>query len=267
MPTSSSEYSIFLFAYKYLFPVYTYLYDWSKQNIPKEGRILYVGYHSIHAHDLLPMAFSIYKVTGKLPRGLIHYAAMIVYGPLFRRLGCVAGSQESGIQAFKDGFHCICTPGGIEEAMQGFESSYKLIWKSSSGNERRGFAKLAREANATIVPFVTRNGEEMVFSPIGYLWNIVGLSRLYEQVLNLPEPFRIVLLHIKMLVYFFAWTLMSIPVPVRAGVVFGKPIVPKKNESEIDFAERTKYQVQELINQVNPGGHCYSRGLNDRFQS
>ncbi|OQR89711.1 hypothetical protein THRCLA_09625 [Thraustotheca clavata] len=189
------------------------------------------------------MAASIYMTTRELPRGLVSYC----YGPLFHQFGCIAGSQENAIQAYKDEYNCICMPGGIEEAMQGFESSYKLIWKSSSGNERRGFARLALQANATIVPFGTRNGEEMFFNLIV----IYGISNHVE-------------------VFFFnneksclrcALDKLEHSCPVRAGIVFGKPIVPMKNESKADLAKRTKKELQELIDKVNPGGHSYMKAL------
>ncbi|OQS04267.1 hypothetical protein THRCLA_03483 [Thraustotheca clavata] len=251
-----AESHLFKATYKFLFPLYTKFYDWTiegGENIPKDGRILYVGYHSIHNHDIFPIGASIYKATGELPRGLVHRLVMLVLGPLLYPLGCIEGSQKEAIQAYDEGCNCVCMPGGGEEAMQGFESAYKLIWKSNSGKQRTGFAALARKVNAIIVPFVTRNGEEMFFNIFAYLWNIVGLSRLYERLLHLPQPFKWLSTQIKMYVWFLVWTFLSIPVPVRAGIVFGKPIIPGKDESEVDLAQRTKNQLQKLIDRVNPG--------------
>ncbi|OQS03529.1 hypothetical protein THRCLA_21143 [Thraustotheca clavata] len=145
----------------------------SQENIPKTGRILYVGYYSIHIHDLFPIGVSIYKVTGELPRSLFHRIFILLL--VFRHWGCIAGTQNEAIKSYNEGYNCICMLGGGEEAVHGFEN------ESFTRRQRQGFAELALEFDATIALFVTRNGEEMVF-------NIIGLSRLYEQLLTLPKP-------------------------------------------------------------------------------
>ncbi|EQC41295.1 hypothetical protein SDRG_01270 [Saprolegnia diclina VS20] len=258
-------------AYKIFYPLYERFYDWhleGQENIPKEGRLLYVGYHSIHNHDLFPSAAGIYEATGDLPCALVHTVVMFFLGPFLRMVGGISGTQANAIAMYDAGRNCMCIPGGGEEAMLGFESAYTLLWKSSSGRDRRGFARLAQHVGATIVPYVTRNGEEMFFNVFGYTWNLLGLSRAYAALTAAtPMPWRWVLIHLRMYVWFVVWTFWSLPVPVRAGLVFGEPIVPRDGESDAELAERAKASLQALLRRVNPGGVSYRRGLLQRYHA
>ncbi|OQS00444.1 hypothetical protein ACHHYP_20133 [Achlya hypogyna] len=268
--TDHAQSALFQAAYTLLYPAIVRFYDWrieGQEHVPRSGRILFVGYHSIHNHDLFPSAASIYETTGKLPCGLVHRLVMLFLGPMLRRVGCITGSQENAAAAYAAGYNCVCIPGGGEEAMQGFETAYRLIWKSNSGRDRVGFAKLARTVNATIVPYVTRNGEEMFFNLLGFLWNRTGASRAYSRLLELlPQHLRWLGIQIKMYVWWLVWTLLSFPVPVRAGLVFGLPIRRLPDESDRDLAARTKASLQALLDAVNPGGVSYLRAMRQRFE-
>jgi len=101
-----------------------------QENIPRNTRVLFVGYHSSHNHDLLPTLMSVYEATGRVPRPLVHKLLIIFGGLLLHECGCISGTRKNGLKVFGEGDSCIVIPGGNEEAMQGFENAYKLNWYS-----------------------------------------------------------------------------------------------------------------------------------------
>ncbi|OQS07985.1 hypothetical protein THRCLA_20015 [Thraustotheca clavata] len=54
---------------------------------------------------------------------------------------------------------CFVIPGGAKEAVTGFENAFTVIWYiiTSSGRVHTGFAQLAIDADAVIVPVVIKN--------------------------------------------------------------------------------------------------------------
>jgi len=103
--------------------------------------------------------------------------------PLWRDLvttfGVVDGTRENCARLMKAGECVLVFPGGAREVTKRKGELYKLIWK-----ERRGFARLARAHNCTIVPFsaigvedafdIVLDADDFMKSPAGTIAKYMG---------------------------------------------------------------------------------------------
>eukprot|EP00475_Leptophrys_vorax_P001423 TRINITY_DN1076_c0_g1_i1.p1 TRINITY_DN1076_c0_g1~~TRINITY_DN1076_c0_g1_i1.p1 ORF type:complete len:204 (-),score=46.97 TRINITY_DN1076_c0_g1_i1:166-717(-) len=149
--------------------------------------------------------------------------------------------------------------------MYGHEHAYDLHPK---WHERRGFVKVAREGGRVpILPWFIRNVEEMRFNPFFFVFNYLGLSKLYtEKLMTLPGLPGWIFKQIGMFVWFnLAW--VGIPVPVKITYYIGKPIFPDYDkESDDEIAEKAREAMQNLINEHQPHKHSYLPGLIERWE-
>ena len=120
--------------------------------------MLLVGNHTtLGVLDLPLMVLEIHSTRGRFVRGLAENAHYAVPGfrDLIRRLGAVRGTRANCRSLFDAGEAVLVFPGGGREVAKRKGEKYQLIWK-----ERIGFAKLAIEAGAPIVPFAAVGAEE-----------------------------------------------------------------------------------------------------------
>ena len=75
-------------------------------------------------------------------------------------------------------------PGGREEMTFGNENVYNCYWFSSSNKLRKGFAECAYACNVPIIPIALVNVDKMSFAPITYISNKIGITRLYNKIMN-----------------------------------------------------------------------------------
>lgn len=120
------------------------------ENLPSGGALL-VGNHGLLGYETALMFEHVYAATGRLPRGCADRWFFRV--PLLRdvlvRIGGMYGAPSNALSALRRGDLVVCYPGGAREVLKHDPSlRYRLQWQKS-----RGFAKVAREADAPIVPF------------------------------------------------------------------------------------------------------------------
>lgn len=133
------------------------------ENIPSERPILFVGNHVIWSGiDIVLMAAGLMREADIRIRPLGDRAHFMipVWRDVLRAYGAVEGSRPNCARLMREGQCILVYPGGAREVAKRRGEKYKLLW----GN-RVGFAKMALEHDAIIVPFATVGGEEM--------WDIV----------------------------------------------------------------------------------------------
>ena len=154
-----------------------------------------------------------YSTTGRVSRALFHRLLMI-FLPWLKYLGGVSGQRDSAVALLQSGFCCGVIPGGAEEAMTGHENAYKVSWPS----KRVGFAKVAMESGASLIPFFTRNVEESRWNPLHDIWHLLHGWVPFEY---LTQKVQIPI--VRSVVYtfgicaWFATSCVAIPIPVRCA--------------------------------------------------
>jgi 1-acyl-sn-glycerol-3-phosphate acyltransferase len=118
-------------------------------NIPESGPTLLVVHHSFATYDILMLGVSIWEERERAARAL---ADRLIFKIPFlsreaRNLGAVAGNPDAAKELLKAGEMVMVAPGGMREALRTSEERHTLAW----GN-RLGFARLAIETGATIIP-------------------------------------------------------------------------------------------------------------------
>ncbi|MBT3223567.1 MAG: acyltransferase family protein, partial [Proteobacteria bacterium] len=118
------------------------------ENIPHQGAALMVGNHGIMGFDPFVLFWEIYRVTGRLPRGLGEHM-LFVYPPMrdmWHRLGSLDGTKENALAFLKAGHLVNTYPGGARAALKAPDRRYALHW-----DESQGFIKVAMAAQVPII--------------------------------------------------------------------------------------------------------------------
>jgi hypothetical protein len=135
------------------------------------------------------MMMGMYAATGRIFRGFMHRAIYHAASPLLAPAGLLPAHGEHAAEVLKLGYISGVIPGGAEEALTGHENAFKLhpLWRV-----RKGWITIARQARVPIVPYFLKNGEEMRFTFIFYLWNKIGGSKVYDRIINSKKTPRLV---------------------------------------------------------------------------
>jgi 1-acyl-sn-glycerol-3-phosphate acyltransferase len=156
-------------------------------NIPEEGPVLMVGNHS--GGNLTPdtfiftLAFSTYFGVERPFHQLAHNLVMASpYAQLLRSGGTVAASHENSRKALESGAALLVYPGGDWEV-------HRPTWERNRVDfaGRKGFIRLALDANVPIVPVVSIGGQEtaLFLSRGAWLAQLLRLDR-YLRLKVLP---------------------------------------------------------------------------------
>jgi len=188
-------------------------------NVPEEGPVLLVGNHTGGNMSpeviVLPLAFSTFFGVERPFYQLAHNLVLASpLGPLLRRYGSMAASHEHAQQALDAGAAVLVFPGGDWEV-------HRPSWE---GNKidlagRKGFIKLALNANVPIVPVVTIGGQEtaLFLSRGAWLAKLTGADR-YLRLKVLPISLSLPwILNIGDL-------LGHLPLPAKITIEVGQPI-------------------------------------------
>ena len=192
--------------------------------IPEHGPVLLVGNHS--GGNLTPdtivftLAFYTYFGVERRFHQLAHNLVLTSpVGPLLRPYGTVAASHQNARKALDAGAAVLVYPGGDWEV-------HRPSWQSGKVDfaGRRGFVRLALEADVPIVPIVSAGGQETAL----FLSHGERLSK----ALRLDKLFRLKVLPIS----------VTLPWIVNVGDFLGHLPLPAKLTVQvlepIDLVER-----------------------------
>ncbi|CAK7350126.1 unnamed protein product [Dovyalis caffra] len=127
--------------------------------VPSEGPVLFVGYHMLLGHDVVPLISNFLLERNILIRGLAHPMLFIrkkkdgMLPPLsqfdaVRTMGAVPVSGSNFFKLMSSKAHALLYPGGMREACHRKGELYKLFWP-----EQSEFVRMAARFGAKIVPF------------------------------------------------------------------------------------------------------------------
>jgi 1-acyl-sn-glycerol-3-phosphate acyltransferase len=188
-------------------------------NVPEKGPVLMVGNHTGGNMSpeviVLPLAFCTYFGVERSFYQLAHNLVLASpAGPFLKRYGTMAASHKHAEQALEAGAAVLVFPGGDWEV-------HRPSWE---GNKidlagRKGFIKLALNADVPIVPVVTIGGQEtaLFLSRGAWLAKLTGADR-YLRLKVLPISLSL------------PWILNigdlmgHIPLPAKITIEVGQPI-------------------------------------------
>lgn len=183
--------------------------------IPERGPVLLVGNHS--GGNLTPdttvftLAFYTYFGVERRFHQLAHNLVLASpVGPLLRRYGTVAASPENARKAVAAGAAVLVYPGGDWEV-------HRPSWQSNRVDfaGRKGFIRLALEADVPIVPVVSIGGQETAI--------FISHGQRLSSLLRLDKLFRLKVLPVS----------LSLPWIVNVGDFFGHLPLPAKLTSQV----------------------------------
>src|SRR6266545_3486399 len=145
-------------------------------SIPEEGAVLLVGNHSggnvTPDTFLFTLAFSTYFGIERRFHQLAHnpVVTLPISGTLVRRGGTVAASHENAEKALSAGAALLVYPGGDWEVHRPSWERNKIDFAG-----RKGFIRLALDADVPIVPVVAAGGQETALFLTRGAWLARGL--------------------------------------------------------------------------------------------
>ncbi|XP_061418434.1 monoacylglycerol/Diacylglycerol O-acyltransferase isoform X3 [Lethenteron reissneri] len=190
------------------------------ENVPDSGPALIVYYHGAIPIDYYYLLSSIILSKGRLCYSVADHFLFKLPG--FRLLlevfRVIHGPREQCVRVLRRGHLLAISPGGLREALFS-DNAYRLLW----GN-RSGFAQVAIDAKAPIIPVFTQNLREG-FRTLG---SLCVFRWLYERC-RLPV----------------------VPIyggfPVKFRTYLGDPIPYDPGTGAAELAEKTKQAMQGLI--------------------
>jgi 1-acyl-sn-glycerol-3-phosphate acyltransferase len=183
--------------------------------IPEKGPVLLVGNHS--GGNLTPdtivftLAFYTYFGVERRFHQLAHNLVLASpVGPLLRRYGTVAASHENARKALDAGAAVLVYPGGDWEV-------HRPSWQSDRVDfaGRKGFIRLALEADVPIVPVVSIGGQETAI--------FLSHGQRLAQLLRLDKLFRLKVLPVS----------LTLPWIVNVGDFLGHLPLPAKLTTKV----------------------------------
>ncbi|CAF3395737.1 unnamed protein product [Rotaria sp. Silwood1] len=126
------------------------------EHIPTKGPVLIVFYHGALPIDFYYLFAKVWLYRNRRVRVVADKFVFKIpgLGTLLEALGSQPATSGICKSMLEEGHVLAISPGGVREALFS-DHNYRLIWK-----ERRGFAKVAIESKATIIPMFTKNCRE-----------------------------------------------------------------------------------------------------------
>jgi hypothetical protein len=209
---------------------------------------LLVGYHSRCTVDGVYAQAFLQGTTIMSPIFFAIPASKLV----FEKIHCVPthlpgqSADESFVTTVIEGNRpTILYPGGHHECYKPLNEKYKVMWKELPGYARILLAEPDRPgANTPVVPFYTRNSEEIFFTT-DWWYDLSGK-------MVIKDFFEYEHGNIWLLPLLFPKTIAGLgfaplPRPVKLDLFIGEPVIPKPNETSAEFAERVRSSLQSLI--------------------
>lgn len=129
--------------------------------VPEEGPVLFVGNHS--GGNMTPdsmvfmLAFNTYFGVERPVYALAHslVTSWPIVGPLASKWGIITAGRKAARAALASGASVLVYPGGDVETHRPWSARHQIRFDG-----RKGFLKIAREANVPIVPVVAVGGQD-----------------------------------------------------------------------------------------------------------
>lgn len=219
------------------------------ERVPEQGPVLLVGNHTVTgAFDTAVMIWELWRRRGIQVFALGDHFHFRV--PLWRDLmssnATVPGTRVNCGTLLDTGRHVLVFPGGGREVCKRKGEKYELMWK-----ERTGFASMALQHGATVVPFGAVGGEELydiVVDSADVLGSPLGpLCERVQRALGLPRD------EIMPVVTGIG----PLPKPTRLYYEFGEPIRPGPWNGRLDdpaaareLRDLTRASVQACLHRL-----------------
>ncbi|CAF1072952.1 unnamed protein product [Adineta steineri] len=209
------------------------------ENIPSTGPVLIIFYHGALPIDFYYLFAKIWLYRNRRIRVVADKFVFKIpgLGALLEALQIQPSTSSMCKLMLEEGHVLAIAPGGVREALFS-DHNYQLIWK-----ERKGFAKVAIEAKAPIIPMFTKNCREAVRA---MSFGRRVLSYIYEKT-RLPLVPIYGIFPVKMITY------------------LGQPIPYDPDVTPEMLAHRVKTEIEKMIDthQRRPGS--ITRAFLDRF--
>ncbi len=193
------------------------------KNIPKRGVAIIAPNHSgVSGFDAMVLHHEITRGTGRYPRVLTHHLWFLTKTTAIpaNKLGFIEANMENGVRSLKKHQLVMIFPEGEKGNFKPSSKAYQLQ------EFKRGFIRMALEANAPIVPTVIIGAEE----------THVNLSQLeltkFLRGVVLPLPLNL------------------LPLPSKWKIVFLEPIQLPYDKSTLedrDLVRRMAFEIQEKM--------------------
>ncbi|XP_007231136.3 transmembrane protein 68 [Astyanax mexicanus] len=208
------------------------------ENIPDSGPALIVYYHGAIPIDYYYFLAKVIILKGRTCHSVADH--ILFKMPGFRLLlevfSVIHGPREECVRALQDGHLLGISPGGVREALLS-DHTYQLQW-----GKRTGFAQVAIDSRAPIIPMFTQNVREGFRS--------LGTLRFFRWVY---ERFRVPIA----------------PVyggfPVKFHTFLGRPILYDPNVTATELAEKVQGALHALIKEHQKIPGSIIRALLERF--
>nr|XP_056710892.1 transmembrane protein 68-like [Euleptes europaea] len=208
------------------------------ENLPK-GPGLIIYYHGALPIDYAFFYYKVYLTTGRFCSSVVDkFLYNLPSAKLFQRIcGGVCKTKQECVEMLKKGHLVSIAPGGAREQNYG-DNTYKLIWKN-----RKGFAQVAIDAKAPIIPMFTQNIRDG-YRSYGNIW---PMRWLYERIRFVFFP-----------------TYGFIPVKLRTHI--GEPIPYDPSITAEELVEKTKMAIEALRDKHQKIPGSIARALWERFE-
>lgn len=208
------------------------------EKIPEEGPALIVYYHGAIPVDYYYFLARLIIQRGRACHSVADHFLFKIPGfkLLLEVFSVIHGPQEECVKALRSGHLLGISPGGVREALFSDET-YPLMW-----GKRKGFAQVAIDSKAPVIPMFTQNIREGFRS--------LGNLRFFRWVY---ERFR----------------LPIAPIyggfPVKFCTYLGEPIPYDPKLTAAELAEKVQAAVQALIDRHQKVPGSILRALLERF--
>lgn len=211
-------------------------------HIPSDGRVLFVGNHTLGGVDVPLITYVAGSHLGRQLYGLVHKQLggfsqkNGLLADLSAASGAVLGTPENASQLMEAGEAILVFPGGGRDITRGKDELNQIVW-----GDRKGFARLAVQHNYPIVP-VTLVGADYLYRVLttrNGLWGRVA-APVVERVTGISDGVPAIMAGVG---------LTPVPFPQRLYLRFSPPIDTTNPEGlETDsWIEQVRDTAKEAI--------------------
>lgn len=129
---------------------------YNAERIPQRGAVLVVSNHAFLGLDTPALGALLVLHTGRAPFFLADRNVFRHVQALVGSMGGIPGTREGAAGLLSRGELVVVYPGGVDDAFKLTDEAYTLKW-----GDRRGFARVAVESQAPILPIAATGIDEV----------------------------------------------------------------------------------------------------------